>query len=58
MAQGTFRTHCDHHGQKTSNQNENQLTGIHVAEQSQTERDRFDSRLTPSRIKLTGMNAQ
>lgn len=46
MAQGTFRTTVTT-TQQTSNQNENQLTGIHVAEQSQTERDRFGQQAYP-----------
>ena len=33
--------------QQTSNQKENQLTGIHVAEQSQTKRDWFGQQAYP-----------
>ncbi len=57
MAHGTFRIDCDHHADQQY-QYEMSSPAYMLPNSRKPSETGLDSRLTPSGIKLTGMNAQ
>ncbi|MNY62784.1 hypothetical protein D3C86_1996620 [compost metagenome] len=58
MAHGTFRIHCDHHGRRPAIRMKISSPAYMLPNSRRPRETGLDSRLTPSRIRLTGINAQ